>query len=56
MQTSVLSRLGGWSCRRRRIVLAAWAVVFVLGIGVGGQVFGRLADTNGSSSAEMRAE
>jgi RND superfamily putative drug exporter len=50
--TSVLSRLGGWSCRRRRIVLAAWAVVFVLGIGVGGQVFGRLADTNGSSSAE----
>ena len=48
----VLARLGGWSCRRRRRVLAAWAVLFVVGIGVGGQVFGHLSDSNGSSSNE----
>ena len=37
---------------RRRIVLAAWAVLFVVGMTVGGTVFGHLKDSNGSSSAE----
>ena len=36
----------------RRIILAAWAVLFVLGMTVGSTVFGHLKDSNGSSSAE----
>jgi RND superfamily putative drug exporter len=38
--------------RRRRLVLLAWAILFVVGIGVGGSVFSHLKDSNGASSAE----
>ena len=44
--------VGRWSCRHRRGVMAAWAVLFVIGIAVGGQVFGHLKDSNGGSRTE----
>ena len=37
---------------RRRLVLAAWAALFVVGMTVGSTVFGHLKDGNGGSSAE----
>src|SRR3954467_13199129 len=48
----MLAALGSWSYRRRRWVMAAWAVIFVVGIGVGGQVFGQLKDASGGSGSE----
>src|SRR3954447_10554272 len=48
----MLAALGSWSYRRRRWVMAAWAVIFVVGIGVGGQVFGQLKDGSGGSGSE----
>ena len=48
----MLARLGSWSYRRRRFVMAAWAILFVVGIGLGGQVFGHLKDSIGSSRNE----
>jgi RND superfamily putative drug exporter len=44
--------LGRFAARRRRTLLAAWIVLFVVGIAVGAGVFARLKDSNGSSSAE----
>ena len=48
----MLMALGAYCHRRHRAVLAAWAVVFVLGLTVGGQVFGRLHNPTGSNSVE----
>src|SRR4051812_10458811 len=48
----MLAALGSWSYRRRRWVMAAWAFIFVVGIGVGGQVFGQLKDGSGGSGSE----
>lgn len=48
----MLEALGRFCHRRRRLVMAAWAVLFVLGLTVGGQVFGRLHAPGGSGSAE----
>jgi RND superfamily putative drug exporter len=48
----MFAALGSWSCRRRRWVMAAWTVLFVIGIVVGGQVFNHLKDSNGGSGTE----
>lgn len=44
--------IGRFCIRRRRLVLVASLVLFVVGIGVGGQVFGHLRESNGSAGAE----
>src|SRR3954452_13317484 len=46
------ARLGRCCFQHRRPVLLSWLVVFVVGIVVGGGVFARLKDSNGSSSLE----
>jgi RND superfamily putative drug exporter len=48
----VYARLGRFCFERRRVVLLVWLVVFVVGFAVGGGVFARLKDSNGSSSIE----
>ena len=48
----MLARLGSWSYRRRRFVMAAWAVLFVVGIALGSQVFGQLKDSVGAPGNE----
>jgi len=48
----MLAALGGWSCRRRRWVMAGWALLFVVGIAIGSQVFGHLKDSTGGSGSE----
>src|SRR4051794_24946492 len=48
----MLAALGSWSYRRRRWVVAAWAFIFVVGIGVGSQVFSQLKDGSGGSGSE----
>ena len=48
----MLEKLGSWSYRRRRWLMAAWALVFVVGIALGGTVFSHLKDSIGSSRAE----
>src|SRR4051812_46495643 len=50
--TSMLTALGSWSYRRRRWVMAAWAVIFVIGIAIGSQVFNQLKDSPGGSGNE----
>jgi RND superfamily putative drug exporter len=46
------AKLGRLCFEHRRAVLIAWLILFVVGIGVGGGVFGKLEDSNGGSSAE----
>jgi putative drug exporter of the RND superfamily len=46
------ARLGRVCFQHRRAVLLCWLAVFVVGIVVGGGVFARLKDSNGSSSIE----
>ena len=48
----MLTALGSWSYRRRRWVMAAWAVIFVIGIAIGSQVFNQLKDSPGGSGSE----
>jgi putative drug exporter of the RND superfamily len=48
----MLTHLGAWSARRRRLVMTAWALLFVVGILLGGRVFGYLKDSNGGSGSE----
>jgi RND superfamily putative drug exporter len=48
----MLTRLGSWSARRRRLVMTAWAVLFIVGILLGSRVFGYLKDSNGGSGSE----
>jgi putative drug exporter of the RND superfamily len=43
--------VGRFVYRRRRLVLLAWAVLFTVGIVVGGRVFSNLKDSNGGSSS-----
>ena len=55
----MLARIARFSIRRRRLVAAAWAVLFVAGIAVGGGVFERLdpdvGDVAGTESARAEA-
>ena len=48
----MLEKIGSWSYRRRRWLMAAWALVFVVGIALGGTVFAHLKDSVGSSRSE----
>jgi RND superfamily putative drug exporter len=48
----MLGALGDFVYRRRRQVLLAWAILFVVGIAVGGGVFNHLKDSNGAGSSE----
>ena len=47
-----LARVARTSVRRRRWVVAAWVLLFVVGIAAGGQLFMRLKDSSGSSGTE----
>ncbi|HEU5265868.1 MAG TPA: MMPL family transporter, partial [Jatrophihabitans sp.] len=47
----MLSKIARISVHHRRLVLAAWAGLFLIGIAVGGTVFSHLRDGNGSSSS-----
>ena len=55
----MLARIARFSLRRRRLVAAAWAVLFVAGIAIGGGVFERLdpdvGDVEGTESARAEA-
>ena len=55
----MLARIARFSIRRRRLVAAAWAVLFVAGIAIGGGVFERLdpdvGDGEGTESARAEA-
>ncbi|HET9556909.1 MAG TPA: MMPL family transporter, partial [Actinomycetota bacterium] len=55
----MLVRIARFSLRRRRLVAAAWAVLFVAGIAIGGGVFERLdpdvGDVEGTESARAEA-
>lgn len=46
------ARIGRFCFRHRRSILVAWAALFVVGIIIGGQVFQKLKESNGGSSAE----
>jgi RND superfamily putative drug exporter len=48
----MLGALGRFVYRRRRLVLLGWGILFVVGIAVGGSVFGHLKDSNGAGSSE----
>ena len=48
----MLVALGRFCHHRRRLVLLGWFVLLVLGLTVGGQVFGRLHSPGGASSVE----
>jgi RND superfamily putative drug exporter len=48
----MLAALGRFVFRRRRLVLVAWAILFAVGIVVGGTVFDHLKDSNGAGSSE----
>jgi RND superfamily putative drug exporter len=49
----VFARLGRFAYRRRRRIIAVWAVLFVLGITVGSQAFSRTtSDLDGGTSSE----
>ena len=55
----MLARIARFSIRHRRLVAAAWAVLFVAGIAIGGGVFERLdpdvGDVEGTESARAAA-
>jgi putative drug exporter of the RND superfamily len=46
------ARLGRFCFAHQRAVLLSWLVVLVVGIGVGGGVFGRLKESNGGAGTE----
>jgi putative drug exporter of the RND superfamily len=48
----MLGAIGRFVYRRRRLVLLGWGILFVVGIAVGGTVFGHLKDSNGAGSSE----
>jgi RND superfamily putative drug exporter len=48
----MLEALGRFCRRRRRLVMLGWAALFLLGLTVGGQVFGRLQPPGGAGSVE----
>jgi RND superfamily putative drug exporter len=51
----MFERLGSFAVRRRRRILATWALVLVLGVAAGGAVFGRTtSDVDPSDRAESR--
>src|SRR3954454_17180749 len=52
LERTSFTRIGEFCTGHRRALLVGWLLLFVVGIVVGGQVFGHLKDSNGSSSAE----
>jgi hypothetical protein len=48
----MLATIARFCVRRRRWVLAAWMLLFVAGIAIGGMVFSRLHDSNGGAGTE----
>src|SRR5690349_472938 len=50
--SGMLGAIGRFVYRRRRLVLLGWGILFVVGIAVGGTVFGHLKDSNGAGSSE----
>ena len=48
----MFSAIGHSVYRHRRLVLLAWAILFVVGIAVGSSVFSHLKDSNGAGSSE----
>jgi RND superfamily putative drug exporter len=52
MERTVFTGIGEFCTRHRRALLVGWLLFFVVGIVVGGQVFGHLKDSNGSNSSE----
>lgn len=49
----MFARLGRFAFRRRRVIVAVWALVFVAGIMLGTQVFGRTkSDLDGGAASE----
>src|SRR3954469_17632042 len=52
LERTAFTRIGEFCIRHRRVLLVGWLLFFVVGIVVGGQVFGHLKDSNGSSSSE----
>ncbi|MGZ4603675.1 MAG: MMPL family transporter [Kineosporiaceae bacterium] len=51
-QPGAFAALGRFAARRRRVLFAAWILLFVVGIAAGAGVFARLKESNGTSSAE----
>src|SRR3954469_2532440 len=52
LERTAFTRIGEFCTRHHRALLVGWLLFFVVGIAVGGQVFGHLKDSNGSSSSE----
>src|SRR5690348_13179310 len=48
----MLTSVARLTTRHRRLVLSAWTMFFVIGMSVGGSVFGALRDPGGDSHAE----
>jgi FtsP/CotA-like multicopper oxidase with cupredoxin domain len=48
----MLTALGRFAVRHRRLLLVSWSVLFVVGITVGGAVFAHLKESHGASSVE----
>jgi RND superfamily putative drug exporter len=49
---TAFTRIGEFCIRHRRALVVGWLFFFIVGVVVGGQVFGHLKDSNGSSSSE----
>src|SRR3954449_2131336 len=52
LERTAFTRIGEFCLRHCRTLLVGWVLFFVVGIVVGGQVFGHLKESNGSSSSE----
>src|SRR3954468_5181679 len=52
LERTAFTRIGEFCLRHCRTLLVGWVLFFVVGIVVGGQVFGHLKDSNGSDSSE----
>src|SRR3954470_23956295 len=52
LERTAFTRIGKFCTRHRRTLLVGWVLFFAVGIVVGGQVFGHLKDSNGSSTSE----
>ena len=48
----MLATIARFCVRHRRRVMAAWMLLFIIGIAIGSMVFGRLKDSNGGAGTE----